>query len=75
MKKIITFFLLILCNIHYAQELKVDSLTTLINNTNLPLEKAKLLIKRSKVYSSIEIQKPKNDSFEALLLAKKANDT
>jgi tetratricopeptide (TPR) repeat protein len=75
MKKIITFFLLILCNIHSAQELKVDSLTTLINNTNLPLEKAKLLIKRSKAYSSIEIQKPKNDALEALQLAKKANDT
>lgn len=75
MKKKLLFFLLFLSNSIIAQELTVDSLTAKIDNTNQPIEKAKLLIKRSKAYPSIEIDKPKKDALDALQLAKNSNDT
>ncbi len=49
MKKILPFIFLFFCFINLnAQENKVDSLTVLINNSDAPIEKAKLLIKRCK---------------------------
>uniref|UniRef100_UPI00404A3BD9 tetratricopeptide repeat protein n=1 Tax=Flavobacterium sp. TaxID=239 RepID=UPI00404A3BD9 len=76
MKKILPFILLFLCYTNLiAQENIMDSLTSLINNSDLQIEKAKLLIKRSKAYPSIEIEKPKKDALDALQLAKNSNDT
>ena len=75
MKKILPFIFLFFCFINLnAQENKVDSLTVLINNSDAPIEKAKLLIKRCKAYPSIEIDKPKKDALDALQLAKNSND-
>lgn len=58
----------------FSQETKIDSLTSLIANTNNPTEKAKLLLKRSKAYPLIKTTEPKQDAELALDLAKKAND-
>lgn len=75
MKKNLLFFLLFLSNSIVAQQTSIDSLTTLINNSSQPVEKAKLLLKRSKTYPSIEIDKPKKDVQDALQLVKNSNDT
>lgn len=58
----------------FSQESKTDSLTVLINKTDNNIEKAKLLLKRSKAYPSIKTTEPKNDAVNALDLAKKTND-
>ena len=58
----------------FSQEAKIDSLTTLINNSSNPIEKAKLLIKRSKAYSSTNLTEPISDALLALDLSKKSND-
>jgi tetratricopeptide (TPR) repeat protein len=69
------FILLALFSLNcFSQEAKIDSLSTLIDNTTNPVEKAKLLIKRSKSYSSLKIIEPKSDALLALELAQKAND-
>ena len=73
MKKILPFIFLFFCFINLnAQENKVDSLTVLINNSDAPIEKAKLLIKRCKAYPSIEIDKPNEIS---ILLNDKSGDS
>lgn len=73
--KQIYFILLILFSLNcFSQETKIDSLSTEIDNTNNPLEKAKLLLKRSKAYPTIKTTEPKNDALLALDYAKKAND-
>lgn len=73
-KKIFLLFV-ISTGFTYGQNKVLDSVTALINNANQPVEKAKLLIKRSKAYPSIEIEKPKKDALEALQLVKNSNDT
>ena len=69
------FFILIFVSTHcLSQEAKIDSLTVLINKSDNNLDKAKLLLKRSKAYPLIKTAEPKQDAELALDLAKKAND-
>jgi tetratricopeptide (TPR) repeat protein len=74
MRQLYFFILIFVSTYSLSQEAKIDSLSTLIDNTNNPIEKAKLLLKRSKAYPLIKTTEPKNDAIIALDLAKKAND-
>jgi DNA-binding LytR/AlgR family response regulator len=57
-----------------SEQIKFDSLSDLIKNTENNLEKAKLLIKRSKNYSTTNNIDAYNDAALALELSKKDND-
>ncbi|SEG38013.1 Tetratricopeptide repeat-containing protein [Halpernia humi] len=75
MKKILLLFFLIQTATVFSQKQATDSLTKVFENATTPLEKAKLLVKRSKSYPAIEINAPKKDALDALAFAEKANDS
>lgn len=74
MKSFFCIFLLLIILNCYSQQSKMDSITVLIEKSENKVEKAKLLIKRSKSYPPIKTSEPFNDALLALELAKNAKD-
>jgi tetratricopeptide (TPR) repeat protein len=74
MKKTLVLLLVLLSVSGYAQDNVLDSLSTLISATSSNVEKAKLLLKRSKAHPALKIAEPKQDAFEALKILKDEND-
>lgn len=75
MKKKFLLVFLIYTTSFFSQVRTIDSLTTLIDKAPTSVEKAKLLLKRSKSYPAIEINEPKKDALDALKYVQNANDS
>ncbi len=75
MKKIILLFICLLSISNYSQNnIKIDSLTSLINSSENPIQKGKLLIKRSKLQALSQNETAYNDAITALEIGKSEND-
>lgn len=74
MKKLLQITIILIYNYSFSQHTKTDSLSVLIEKTDNNIEKAKLLLKRSKSYESIKTIEPYNDAVLALELSKKETD-
>lgn len=74
MKNVLFSFCFIISFFCFSQATKTDSLTVLIQKSSDNLEKAKLLLNRSKSYATIKTIEPQNDALLALALAKKESN-
>jgi len=70
---LVIFFMIYVCS-GFTQNPKTDSLTALINKEADPVQKAHLLIQRSKSYPQSDGEKPMKDAREALNLYRLSND-
>ena len=68
------FVLFISINCYSQNNSKIDSLTTAISNTENPVQKAKLLLKRSKLLTTSNVNESYQDAIKTLEISKTENE-